>query len=77
MSDCCNCPLRDLDDGCTSDCVNEAFYKKGREDAINEFVKRIEEHQQQNWIENLEYGITFADIEAVANEMREQKNGNK
>ena len=56
---------------------NEAFYKKGRVDAINEFVKRIEERQQQNWIENLEYGITFADIEAVANEMREQKNGNK
>lgn len=35
----CNCPLRDLDDGCTSACVNEAFYKKGRVDAIDEVIK--------------------------------------
>lgn len=45
-----------------------------RADAIEEFVKALEEHQQKNWVDNLEYGITFADIEEVAEELKEKKN---
>ena len=51
-------------------------YETGRADAINEFLEKIEEHQQNNWIDNLEYGITFADLENVAGKLKEQKDGN-
>lgn len=44
-----------------------------RAKVIDEFVNAIEEHQQKNWIDNLEYGITFADIEEVANQLKSTK----
>lgn len=44
----------------------EDIYNK----AIDDFVKKIEEHQQENWVDNLEYGITFSDIEQVAEQLK-------
>lgn len=44
---------------------------KIRNKAIDDFVKKLEEHQQENWIDNLEYGITFSDIEQVAEQLKE------
>ena len=41
-----------------------------RNKAIDDFVKKLEEHQQENWIDNLEYGITFSDIEQVAEQLK-------
>ena len=66
------CAARDIDFDCGY-CEVKKVYEKGRADAIEEFVKALEEHQQKNWIDNLEYGITFADIEEVAKQLKEKK----
>jgi uncharacterized protein (UPF0305 family) len=44
-------------------------YEKGKSDSIKEFLQRLEKHQKENWIDNMEYGITWADLEEVAKEM--------
>ena len=41
-----------------------------RNKTIDEFVERLEKHEQENWIDHQEYGITWADIERIAEEMR-------
>lgn len=38
--------------------------------ALDDFVVAIEKHQQENWISNLEYGLTFDDLESVKNELK-------
>jgi hypothetical protein len=38
-------------------------------DIIKEFLQRLEKQQQENWIDNLEYGITWNDLEKIAKEM--------
>lgn len=38
--------------------------------ALDDFIKAIEKQQQENWIGNLEYGITFDDLETVKNELK-------
>ena len=47
----------------------------------DEFVKALETYEQENWIEHLEYGITFNDIETVAEQLKagekNGRNGNK
>lgn len=50
----------------------DAAVEKERAEVIDEFVNVLEKHQQENWIDNLEYGITFADIEEVAEQLKEQ-----
>lgn len=55
--------------------VGDFWYERGRQDAIDEFIKSIEEHQSRNWIDNLEYGITFADLEEVAEQLKGEQNG--
>lgn len=49
------------------------YRRKIRADAIDEFIKAMERHQQENWIDNLEYGITFADLEEVAEQLKGEK----
>jgi hypothetical protein len=44
-------------------------YEKGKSDGIKEFLQRLEKHQKENWIDNLEYGITWNDLEKIAKEM--------
>lgn len=46
------------------------MFQLGYNKAIDDFVKKLEEHQQENWIDNLEYGITFSDIEQVAEQLK-------
>lgn len=41
-----------------------------RNKTIDEFVSRLEKHEQENWIDHQEYGITFADIEHIAKQMK-------
>lgn len=48
----------------------EKGYKDGYADAIDEFISRLEKHTQENWIDHQEYGITWADIKQIAEEMR-------
>jgi hypothetical protein len=38
-------------------------------DIIKEFLQRLEKKQKENWIDSLEYGITWDDLEEVAKEM--------
>jgi hypothetical protein len=38
-------------------------------DFPKEFFSRLEELQRQNWIDSLEYGITWDDLEEIAKEM--------
>lgn len=33
-------------------------------------MERLTKHTQENWIDHQEYGITWADIERIAEEMR-------
>lgn len=54
--------------------LTEKQVEEIRAEAIDEFVNALEKHQQENWIDNLEYGITFADIEEVAEQLKEQGN---
>lgn len=44
--------------------------KEIRAKAIDEFVGRLEKHTQENWIDHQEYGITWGDIEHVAEQMK-------
>ena len=41
--------------------------------AIDDFIKKLEEHEHKNWIDNLEYGITWSDIEQITEELKEHK----
>ena len=41
-----------------------------RNKTIDEFIIRLEKHTQENWIDHQEYGITWADIEQVAEQMK-------
>ena len=50
--------------------IDKEFYKAGYNKAIDDFVKALEKHQQENWVDNLEYGITFDDIEQVAEQLK-------
>lgn len=38
--------------------------------ALDDFCKALEKNQQDNWTDNLEYGITFADVEKVINQLK-------
>ena len=53
------------------------FETEIRNKAIDEFISRLEKHKQENWIDHheyriyhYEYGITWSDIEKIAEEMR-------
>ncbi len=41
-----------------------------RAKAIDEFVSRLEKHTQENWIDHQEYGITWSDIERIAEQIK-------
>lgn len=41
-----------------------------RAKAIDEFVDKLEKHEQENWIDHQEYGITWSDIEKIAEQMK-------
>lgn len=41
-----------------------------RNKAIDKFISRLEKHTQENWIDHQEYGITWADIEQIAKELK-------
>ena len=43
-----------------------------RAKAISDFLKALEELTQKNWIDHLEYGITWADLEEVAEQLKEE-----
>lgn len=48
----------------------EHYEQEIRNKAIDEFVSRLEKHEQENWIDHQEYGITWADIEHIAEQMK-------
>ena len=41
-----------------------------RNKAIDEFVDRLEKYEQENWVNHLEYGINWSDIEHIVQEMK-------
>ena len=41
-----------------------------RSKVVDEFVSRLEKHEQENWVDHQEYGITWSDIELVAEQMK-------
>ena len=48
----------------------DRFEKEIREKAIDEFIIRLEMHTQENWIDHQEYGITWSDIEMIAEQLK-------
>ena len=50
------------------DCVLN--YAEIRNKTIDEFISRLEKHTQENWIDHQEYGITWSDIEMIAEQMK-------
>ena len=56
-----DCPIPDIEQ------INE---QEIRNKAIDEFVSRLEKHEQENWIDHHEYGITWSDIEMIAEQMK-------
>ena len=47
--------------------VNEAEI---RAKAIKDFLDVLLEHETKNWVDHLEYGITWADLEFVAEQLK-------
>lgn len=43
-----------------------------RNKVIDDFIEELEEHEQLNWIDNQEYGITWDDINTVAEKVNQQ-----
>jgi NACalpha-BTF3-like transcription factor len=41
-----------------------------RSKSIDEFVSRLEKHDQENWVDHQEYGITWSDIELIVEQMK-------
>lgn len=52
------------------DIANENREKEIRAKTIDEFVERLTKYEQENWIDHQEYGITWSDIEKIAEEMK-------
>lgn len=50
--------------------ANPKLYRVIYNQALEDFKVSLEKHQQENWIDNLEYGITFADVESVIDELK-------
>ena len=44
--------------------------KEAYNQALEDFYKALEKKQQADWIDNLEYGITFADVEEVIKQLK-------
>lgn len=61
-----NCPYchRIIPDYAICNCVK--IYNQ----ALEDFKMALEKHQMENWIDNLEYGITFDDVEEVINQLK-------
>ena len=63
----------------TKDCIEMLLdlYQQGRADAIDEFVKAIEEHQtrQDSYLDPpyVEMGLDMTDVLEVAEKLKEQK----
>ena len=63
----------------TKECIEMLIdlYQQGREDAIEEFVKAIEEHQtrQDSYLDPpyVEMGLDMTDVLEVAEKLKEQK----
>ena len=51
--------------------INLKCHNQGYNKAIDDFIKKLEEHEHNNWVDNLEYGITWNDIEQIAEELKE------
>lgn len=47
-----------------------AGYDRGYAEAVDDFVNAVDKKQQEDWISNLEYGITFSDIEQIAEQLK-------
>ena len=48
----------------------EVSVEEIRAKAIDEFVSRLEKHEQENWVDHHEYGITWSDIKQIAEQMK-------
>ena len=55
----------------TTDTGLKEIKRRARVKAIDEFMNRLEKHTQENWVDNLEYGITWDDIELIAKQIKE------
>lgn len=54
---------------------DEDIRAEERKKVLDRFVNCLEKNQEENWEENLEYGITFADIDHVIEQMEGEEDG--
>ena len=60
-----------LEEGyCVFGITSEAHDREIREKIVDEFVSRLEKHEQENWTDHQEYGITWSDIEMIAEQLK-------
>lgn len=45
-------------------------YYDGYNKAIDDFVDSLDKHTQENWVEHQEYGMTWSDIERIAEQLK-------
>ena len=50
---------------CRTRCEKDGYVK-----GIDDFVETLNRHEQENWIDHMEYGITWSDIELVAKKLK-------
>lgn len=50
---------------CRTRCEKDGYVK-----GIDNFVETLNRHEQENWIDHMEYGITWSDIELVAKKLK-------
>lgn len=49
--------------------TTEAEIKKK---TIEDFLEKLSDHETKNWIDHMEYGITWSDLELIAKQMKEE-----
>ena len=55
----------------TTDTGLKEIKRREKIKAIDEFIDRLDKHMQENWVSNLEYGITWDDIELIAEQIKQ------
>lgn len=55
----------------TTDTGLKEIKRREKIKAIDEFVDRLDKHMQENWVSNLEYGITWDDIELIVEQIKQ------
>lgn len=50
--------------------MTQKMLKEAYNKAIDDFLDSLDKHTQENWVEHQEYGMTWSDIERIAEQLK-------